>query len=76
MSKWFYDTSTNIASRAARYGSLLEGLRSLEFQLWGNTVKTEDLCGSGHQSVIPYVHGRMGVVFRVLLKRWLISWLS
>jgi hypothetical protein len=28
----------------------------------------QDLRGSGHQSVIPYVHGRMRVV---LLKRWL-----
>jgi hypothetical protein len=28
----------------------------------------QDLRGLGRQSVIPYVHGRMGVV---LLKRWL-----
>jgi hypothetical protein len=31
MSKWFYDTSTDTATRAACCGSLLEGLRSLEF---------------------------------------------
>jgi hypothetical protein len=31
-----------------------------------------DLRGLGHQSVIPYVHGRMRVV---LLKCWLSSWL-
>jgi hypothetical protein len=30
----------------------------------------EDLCGSGHRSVIPYIQRRMGVV---LLKRWLFS---
>jgi hypothetical protein len=30
MLKWFYDTSTSTATRAARCGSLLEGLRSLE----------------------------------------------
>jgi hypothetical protein len=33
----------------------------------------KDLCGLGHQSVIPYVHGRMRVV---LLKHWLSSWVS
>jgi hypothetical protein len=30
----------------------------------------QDLRGSGRWSIIPYVHGRMGVV---LLKRWLFS---
>jgi hypothetical protein len=34
MSKWFYDISTGTATRAARCDSLLDGLRSLEFQLW------------------------------------------
>jgi hypothetical protein len=30
LSKWFYDTSTDTATRAVHCGSLLEGLRSLE----------------------------------------------
>jgi hypothetical protein len=33
MLKWFYDTFTGTAIRAARCGSLLEGLRSLALQL-------------------------------------------
>jgi hypothetical protein len=24
----------------------------------------EDLCGLGHRSIIPYVHGRMGVILQ------------
>jgi hypothetical protein len=30
MSKWFYDTSIGTATRAARCGSFLEGLRFLK----------------------------------------------
>jgi hypothetical protein len=56
MLKWFYDTSTGTVTRAACCGSLLVGLRSLEFQLWRRHGGHEDLCGLGHRSVIPYVH--------------------
>jgi hypothetical protein len=34
MSKWFYSTSTDTATRAAHCGLLLEGLRPLALQLW------------------------------------------
>jgi hypothetical protein len=56
MSKWFYDTSTGTATRAARCGSLLEGLRLSTLKQDGHGGH-EDLRGSGRRSVIPYVHG-------------------
>jgi hypothetical protein len=33
----------------------------------------EDLRGSGHWSVIPYVHGRMGVVLQCAIQ--VLAWL-
>jgi hypothetical protein len=47
------------------------GLKSLGFAL-NEHGEHQDLCDSGRRSIIPYVHGRMGVV---LLKHWLFSWL-
>jgi hypothetical protein len=47
------DTSTGTATRAAQYGSLLEGLGFSYAQTrWTKGF----LSGSGHQSVKPYVH--------------------
>jgi hypothetical protein len=34
LSKWFYNIFTSTATRAARCGSFLEGLRTLALQLW------------------------------------------
>jgi hypothetical protein len=29
---------------------------------WSSAIdEHEDLCGSGHRSVIPYIHGRIGL---------------
>jgi hypothetical protein len=56
ISKWFYDTSTGTATRAARCGSLLERLRLSTLKQDGHSGH-EDLRGSGRRSVIPYVHG-------------------
>jgi hypothetical protein len=36
---------------------LLEGFRSHKVLVIGEYGGHEDLCGSGRQSVIPYVHG-------------------
>jgi hypothetical protein len=44
--------------RAARCGSLLEGLRSLKFKLRMEHSEHEHLRGSGCQSVILYVYVR------------------
>jgi hypothetical protein len=47
------DTSTGTTTRAARYGSLLVGLRFSYAQArWTQGF----LSGSGHRSVKPYVH--------------------
>jgi hypothetical protein len=70
MSKCFYDTSIDTATRAARCGSLLERAQVYRMLAPDERSGHQDLRGSGHRSVIPYVHGRMGVV---LLKRWLFS---
>jgi hypothetical protein len=48
-----YDTSPETATRAARRGSLMEGLRL-------STLKQDGhggICGLGHRSVILYAHG-------------------
>jgi hypothetical protein len=45
----------------------LRGLKSLGFAM-DEHGEHQDLRGLDRRSVIPYVHGRMGVV---LLKRWL-----
>jgi hypothetical protein len=54
--KWFYDTSTDTATRAAYCGSLLEGLRLSTLKQDGHGGH-ENLCGSGRRSVISYVLG-------------------
>jgi hypothetical protein len=38
------------------------GLRFLEFQLWGKHGRHDGLHGSGHQSIIPYIHRESAVV--------------
>jgi hypothetical protein len=48
-----YDTSLGTSIRTAREGSLVEGLSLLMLKQDGHG----GLCGSGHWSVIPYVHG-------------------
>jgi hypothetical protein len=58
MLKWFNDISTGPANRATRCGLLLEGLSLLSSQLWRKHGGYEDLCGSDHWSVTPYVYGR------------------
>jgi hypothetical protein len=63
-----YDTSPRTLTRAVRGGSLLEGLRLLMNEQNGY----ENLRGSGHRNVIPYIH-RDSVV---LLYVWRCSRLS
>jgi hypothetical protein len=46
---------------------LLEGLRSHEMLAMREYGGHEDLCGSGHRSAIPYVHGRMELYCCVLV---------
>jgi hypothetical protein len=48
-----YDTSLGTPTGAACGGSLMEGLRLSMLKQDGHG----DLHGSGHRSVIPYVHG-------------------
>jgi hypothetical protein len=50
--KVVYDTSSKTSIRAARGGSLMEGLRLSTLKQDGH----DDLRGSGHRSIIPYVH--------------------
>jgi hypothetical protein len=47
-----YDTSLETTTRAAHEGSLLEGLRLSMLK----QDEHDDLRGSSHQSVIPYVY--------------------
>jgi hypothetical protein len=65
-----YDTSTSTATRAAHYGSLLEGLRSLRIELRKKHGGYEDLRGSGYRSVISYVHGESVVLLSVRCSSW------
>jgi hypothetical protein len=62
MSKWFCDTSTSAATGATRYGSFVGGA----LVSWSLAIDErgghEGLRGSGYRSVIPYVHGRTGVI--------------
>jgi hypothetical protein len=55
--KWFYDSSTDTATRAAHCGSFLEGPRSLGIELRKKHGEHEHLRGSGRQRVIPYIYG-------------------
>jgi hypothetical protein len=58
MSKWFYDTFTGDATGAARCGTFVGegfGLLVLAMDEHGGH---EDLRGSSHRNVIPYVYGR------------------
>jgi hypothetical protein len=48
---------------------LLEGLRSRKVLVIREYGGHEDLRGSGRRSVIPYVHGRKGVVLLCLSAR-------
>jgi hypothetical protein len=61
LSKWFYDTSTDAATGAARCGSLLKS----DLVSWSLTIDErsghEDLYGSSHRSVISYIHGITGL---------------
>jgi hypothetical protein len=61
-SKWFYNSSTGIATGATHCGLLLKGLRPLVFTAMDEQGGHEDLYGSGHQSAILYVHGRCCIV--------------
>jgi hypothetical protein len=53
-----YDTFTKTTTRAAHGGSLMEGVRLSTLKQDGHS----SLRGSGHRSVIPYIHGRKSVV--------------
>jgi hypothetical protein len=68
MSKWFYDTSTGTATRAARCSSLFGEAKVRltlgHFSQGGH----KDLRGSGRRSVTPYVHGMRYCIGRVMLK--------
>jgi hypothetical protein len=66
MSKWFCDTSIGAATGAARCGSFVEGtLVSLSLAM-DEHGEHKDLCGSGHQSVIAYVHGKTELYCSIL----------
>jgi hypothetical protein len=58
MSKWFYDTSTGAATRAARCGSFIGGVVVSWSLAMDERGGHEDLRGSSRRSVIPYVHER------------------
>jgi hypothetical protein len=62
--KVVYDTSPGTTTRTARGGSLMEGLRLSTLKQDGHG----DLCGLGHQSVIPYVHGEDFVLLCIFFK--------
>jgi hypothetical protein len=53
-----YDTSLGTTTRAARGGSLMEGLRFSTLKQDGHGGH-EDLRGLSHQNVIPYIDGRV-----------------
>jgi hypothetical protein len=60
MSKWFYDTSTSAATGVARYDSFVGNVFLVSSLLaMDEHDEYEDLRGSSHRSVIPYVHERM-----------------
>jgi hypothetical protein len=62
VSKWFCDTSTGAATGAAHCGSFV-GRALVSWSLaMDERGGHEDLRGSSRRSVIPYVHGRTGVV--------------
>jgi hypothetical protein len=58
MSKWFYDTSTGAALEQPAVVLLLEGALVSWSLALGEREGHEDLHGSDHLSVIPYVHRR------------------
>jgi hypothetical protein len=57
-SRWLYDTFTGTAPEQSAAVHCLEGLMSLECELWMKHGGHKDLCGSGRQRLTPYVHGR------------------
>ena len=57
MSKWFTTLSPVPLQKQPAVVLLLEGLRSHKMLVIREYGGHEDLRGSGHQSVIPYVHG-------------------
>jgi hypothetical protein len=56
-----YDTASGITTRAARGGSLIEGLRLSTLNQDGH----DGLYSSDHQSVIPFVYGESVVLLCV-----------
>jgi hypothetical protein len=67
LSKWFYDSSTGAAIGAAHCGSFVgKGLLVSWSLVMDEHGEYEDLRGSGWQSVIPYVHGRMELYCSIL----------
>jgi hypothetical protein len=69
VSKWFYDTSIGTALEKPVVVHCWMGLSLLSSQLWMKQGGHEDLCGSGHRSVAPYVHGMRVVLLCVLQAR-------
>jgi hypothetical protein len=65
--KWFYDTFTDIATRAARCGLLLEGLSLLSSQLLRKHNGHKDLRGSGHRAQHPTSTRDMCIVVCMML---------
>jgi hypothetical protein len=58
MSKWFYDTFTGAATRAAHCGSFVGGVLVSSSLAMDEHGGHEDLRGSNRRSVILYAHER------------------
>jgi hypothetical protein len=58
MSKWFCDTSTGVATGAARCGYFVRRALVSWMLAMDECGGHEDLRGLGRRSVIPYIHGR------------------
>jgi hypothetical protein len=62
VSKWFYDTSTGTGTRAAHCGSFVgEGLGASNVS-YGGTWWRRGFTWFGPSKLIPFVHGRIGVL--------------
>jgi hypothetical protein len=62
LSKWFCDISTGAVSGAARCVFLFEGDLVSWLLVMDERSGHKDLCCLNRRIVIPYVHGRTGVV--------------
>jgi hypothetical protein len=64
VSKWFYNIFTGNATGAVRYGSLSGGALISWLLVRDGHGEHNDLRGSDHRSVTPYVHKRRVVLLK------------